>query len=144
MKSIEALSNRLLDIEMPTAPVEIFDYGIVLTIISVSALIIFLIYYFLQSSNLRNLRLLSQLKANLLSSQVAPKTACYQLAELLKATCKKNHLTNTNILRPELENRWKYFILKLSEYRYESGDIDKADVIKLIDESKNWIRVLRP
>jgi len=144
MKTIESLNNRLIDIEMPAAPPEAFDYSMTIAIIVASVLILFLIYYFLRHSNFQNLRLLSKLKENLLLSNIAPRTACYQLAELLKSIRKTKHLTNMDICSPELEHQWQYFISRLSAYRYESDDVDKTKVIKLIDESKSWLKALRP
>lgn len=144
MKTNESLNNRLLDIEMPAAPPEAFNYSMTLALIVAGGLIIFLAYHFVRRSNFQSLRLLSKLKENLFLSEIDPKTACYQLADLLKSIRKTNYLTDTDICSPELEHKWQYFMLRISAYRYESTEIDKAKVLELIDESKSWLKVLRP
>jgi len=138
MKSPDNIKNRLLDIELPSAPPESID------IISISLVIIFIIItvaiglFVLQKTGYKYKRALSILKKELLLSQVSGKLAAYRLAEILKSAHKTNYLSADTI--SSHRSSWPDFIVRLSRLRYSPDEINSTEVIELIDEARSWTR----
>ncbi len=137
MKAIDAIKDRLLDIELPTAPPAPIDYtSNIIIIISVLVIIILPILLF-RSQRFKQKRLLSKLKLDLISSIITPKEASYALAKIISSAHNKKHLTTSLYDRRD----WNNFLSQLSKYRYQIHDIDRQQIIDLIDDASNWLKV---
>ncbi len=137
MKTIDTIASHLLDIEPPNSPPEGVDYSSIL-MISISALLLLaLLIMFLRSENYKNKRALLKLRENLISSLVTPKEAAYKLAEIIKSAHKTKKLTASD----KYPQGWNIFINRLSTNRYEAGERDKQEIIKLIDDANSWLKI---
>ena len=136
MKSLDNIKNRLLDIELPSAPPESIDS------ISISLVIVFvlitvaIVAFILQKTGYKYKRALSLLKKELLLSQVSEKIAAYRLAEILKSAHKTKYLSADTV--SSRHTSWPDFIVRLSRLRYSPDEINLTEVIKLIDEARSW------
>ncbi len=136
MKAIDSIKNRLLDIELPATPPEAVDYTSLILIVVIAVIVIALVLAFFFSDDSKNKRLLSKLKANLMSSSINQKQASYLIADILKSS----HNTRKLIAAPQYSQEWNHFVTQLSDFRYRAEYNNKDEIIKLIDDARQWLR----
>lgn len=140
MKVIDSIKNRLLDIEMPSAPPEAIDYtSTIITLISISVLVTLTLIHF-YSPAARNKRTLSTLSDKLSSSLINPRHAAYAVADILKSAHNTTRLTTSQQYPQELND----FISRLSRFRYQASHNDKDEIIMLIKHAKRWLKAPLP
>jgi len=140
MKAIESIKNRLLDIELPTAPAEAIDYTSIALIV-ISALIILLVPVLIfRSQGFKQKRMLSHLKEELSSSVITPREASYQLANIIKTAHKTSQLKTSQ----DTPLAWNDFVCRLSESRYQSVKNTNKEILNLIDDARHWLKAPQP
>jgi len=143
MNSSEQLSSKLMDIQLPSAPIASEGFGLMVIFACLFIAVMVLVGFYQYYTRGAHRRRLNRIEGDFKQDKITSRELAYQVAHTLCDGLALHTLSSQNALPAGLRHRqdeWHTFTIKLNTYRYAKEQPDRHNITVLVTESCDWLR----